>query len=247
MNVMSIALIAKYKKSLSREYPTSSRFPRMPFTLIELLVVIAIIAILAALLLPALSKAKDMAKATVCLGNLKSIGAASLMYSDDYNGYVNFQQQGNSSNAGFYGYWFDRTAVYLGGSYKRPDQNPGTVWSCPSQETANINGWPAFAVSEYASGCAIPGDAVKLSKFQQPSSKCHIAEDFRGTVIRGVFFYSYLSGGNLMFRHGNSRSINILFYDGHAASYNANIVPYIRNDILAAKWLDTTSSVAPGL
>jgi len=247
MNVMSIALIAKYKKSLSREYPTSSRFPRMPFTLIELLVVIAIIAILAALLLPALSKAKDMAKSTVCLGNLKSIGAASLMYSDDYNGYVNFQQQGNAMTPGFYGYWFDRTAVYLGGTYKRPDQNPGTVWACPSQETANGNGWPAFAVSEYACGCAIPGDAVKLSKFQQPSSKCQMIDDSYWTIIRMVFFYSVNASGHLYFRHGNSRSINILFYDGHAASYNANIVPYIRNDTTAAKWLDTTSSVPSGL
>ena len=178
-------VISTAKKNL-----TSSRFPRRPFTLIELLVVIAIIAILAALLLPALKRAQDMAKTTVCLGNLKSIGTAGLMYSDDYNGYVNFQQQGNSSTAGFYGYWFDRASTYLGGDYKRTDQYAGTVWTCPEEKTANVNGWPHFAVSEYASGCVTPGDAIKLSKFSNPSSKCHIAEDYRGTVIRSIYFYS---------------------------------------------------------
>ena len=58
------------------------------FTLIELLVVVAIIAILAGLLLPALNNARDMARQTQCLGQMKSMTTAALIYCDNYDGWL---------------------------------------------------------------------------------------------------------------------------------------------------------------
>jgi prepilin-type N-terminal cleavage/methylation domain-containing protein len=78
---------------------------RKRFTLTELLIVIAIIAILASMLLPALNRARDLAKSVSCISNLRQLGTLINLYTDDYNGFL-FPVENNAYDSA----WFRRLA-----------------------------------------------------------------------------------------------------------------------------------------
>ena len=95
------------------------------FTLIELLVVIAIIAILAAMLLPALAKAREKARAINCVSNKKNVMTQILMYVDEYNGNFCIDVANNGSKKS----WYD---VLVDAGFF-PNAAPSNIFGCPTQ------------------------------------------------------------------------------------------------------------------
>jgi len=103
------------------------------FTLIELLVVIAIIALLAALLLPALSRARDTARRTLCVSNLREVNLAIHLYADDSSDALPVLPDPNPYPNGVGAFYKQLVKGYLGLSgAASPDEN---VFICPSDRT----------------------------------------------------------------------------------------------------------------
>lgn len=113
------------------------------FTLVELLVVIGIIALLISLLLPALGRAREQANTTKCLSNLRSIGQALLMYTNDYKGVMPVGYIG--WGVGGYQYGDHWANILVRGSYATApnfDQPGESIFRCPNgREVWDLGGW----------------------------------------------------------------------------------------------------------
>lgn len=202
------------------------------FTLIELLVVIAIIAILAAMLLPALSKARAKARTIGCRNNLKQIGTAIMLYTDS-----NKENYPPMCAAGWASpFWQETLSDVLPGTTANYKRNP--CFYCPSEAKhhpiADYGNNKKIIVSAYVDN----KPTAALSDITRPSEIAMVMDsrESSGTigswytsVDNSAFYNTPLTTtaagptcGGVAPRHGNEMSY--LFCDGHVEGINQNVM-----------------------
>ena len=196
---------------------------RKGFTLIELLVVIAIIAILAAILFPVFARAREKARETSCLNNVKEISLGILMYCSDYDSRFPSRYYLAAGTSGCSGkcFWPRVVTPYIG-TGSGTSSSGKALWRCPSYRET-VQNWYCGAYADYALNSYIGG--LLDAEIPYPSATVLIGEYayWHTSALRWYGWYSWAGWRGYDYnahtngcRYDHNGRQNIGFCDGHA-------------------------------